>query len=69
MLPIEVLTARDRVVDAVIRMRDGAKDELVLVNKLRTAQREVQASTGVEYDEASVGIRGAGVAVCHTKNL
>jgi hypothetical protein len=62
---IEALAAWDRVIDAVVGVRDGAQDELVLVYELRPAERQVQACAGVEYDETSVGVARARVILGH----
>jgi hypothetical protein len=53
--PIEVLAARDSIVNAVIGMRDGAENQFVLVYELRPTEGQVQTGAGVEDDKASVG--------------
>jgi len=63
--PIEVLAARDSVVNAVIGVRNGAEDQLVLVYELRPTQGQVQTGAGVEDDKASVGISRAWIVVGH----
>jgi hypothetical protein len=46
--PIEVLAARDSIVNAVIGMRDGAENQFVLVYELRPTEGQVQTGAGVE---------------------
>lgn len=60
---VEVLAARNRVIDAMVGMRDGAEDQLVLVYELRTTQGQVQTGAGVEHDTAYVGIEPARIFV------
>jgi hypothetical protein len=67
--PIEVLAARDSVVNAVIGMRNGAEDQLVLVYELRPTQGQVQTGARVEDDKASVGISRAWIVVGHPDKL
>jgi hypothetical protein len=67
--PIEVLAARDSVVNAVIGVRNGAEDQLVLVYELRPTQGQVQTGAGVEGAKASVGIGRAWILLGHPDKL
>lgn len=67
--PIEVLAARDRVIKAVVGMRDGAEDQFVLVYELRPTEGQVQTGAGVEDDKASVGIGRAWIVLGHRDRL
>ena len=69
MSPVEVLAARDGVINAVVGMRDGAEDQFVLVYELWPTQGQVQTGAGVEDDKASVGISRAWIVLGHPDKL
>jgi hypothetical protein len=66
--PIEMLSARDRIVRTVVRVGNGPEDELGLAHELRAAEGKVQKRARVEDDDAAIGVTGAWVVERHPKD-
>jgi hypothetical protein len=57
------------IVRAMVWMGDGSEDEVDLIHEVGPAERQVQARAGVEHDDATVGVPGAGMLLSHRWRL